>query len=232
MALEFTVNDVSSDVRDSMLRMGKPMAAAATEAINIAGSTAVTLGRGDIGQAGFGARWQNTWRVNFYQVTPPQIDAAAWLYHKIPFAEIFEDGGTIVGKPMLWVPLRNAPLSFGQGKKHLSPKSLIQRGVKLFSIERAGKPPLLATKIWATQSQAGRTAFNVTAKKILAGRVTPKKGVGNLVRMTVPLFFGIRQVHERKRFHLKALAQTQIDALPNYYDAALGALADAVDEGV
>src|SRR5665213_1428397 len=135
MSLEFHIDSISSDLKAAMLAFGDPIAAAGTQAVKIAGFTALNLGQGDIREAGFGSRWVNTWKVNFYQVAPPQIDAAAWLYHKIPYAEIFEDGGTIVGRPMLWIPLRNAPLAIGQGGGRLSPKRLIQKGVKLFSIE-------------------------------------------------------------------------------------------------
>jgi len=62
---------------------------------------------GDAGIAagGLSRKWQNALRVNIY---PPQGDSmhpAAFVYHKIRYAGVFEDGAVIGGQPLLWLPL-------------------------------------------------------------------------------------------------------------------------------
>jgi hypothetical protein len=89
-------------------------AKAATAAIREAGEIAKRDGRASIAAAGFSRKWQNALRVNFY---PPQGDSmrpAAFIFHKIRYAGVFEEGVVIGGQPLLWLPLPNVPLRRGQ----------------------------------------------------------------------------------------------------------------------
>jgi hypothetical protein len=129
---------------------------------------------------------------------------------------IFEDGGTIHGNPMLWVPLRNAPLAIGRGitRGHLTPRKLREEGIKLFSIQRAGKPPLLATKVNATRGSARRVRLDTT---LTALRRSKKAPTGRQIQITVPLFFGVPAVTIRAKLDLGRIAQAQRDLLADYY---------------
>ena len=71
-------------------------------------------GRADIAAAGFSRRWQNAFRVDvFPRGRKVSVDAAAWVFHKIPYAEVFEEGATIRGRPYLWIALPGTPTRIG-----------------------------------------------------------------------------------------------------------------------
>lgn len=221
MSFKIIVSDVATDIKNAVLQMDAPVKDACTKAIIEAGSKLATEGAADIARGVSGRKFPAGWHVRFYQVDPPQIDAAAFAYHKIPWASVFEDGRTIHGKPMLWIPLRNAPRFFGGGK--ITPKKLEKKNVRLFPIIRAGKRPLLATKVFATTAEARRLNTDISSKKILSGRQTPqgKKNAAKMKRITVPLFFGILAVTLRKRFHIGRIADQQRANLESYYDRHL-----------
>ncbi len=112
-------------------RLNKALNAAA----NMAASLMQELGRNDIGGAGnFGSRWVDGLKVNVEGAAPGNMKIS--MTHDIPWAGIFETGGTIQGSPMLWIPLSGTDAAgirasaFGGG---------------LFSAKypRHGGPPLL-----------------------------------------------------------------------------------------
>jgi len=107
--------------------------AAKEGAVQDAADLAVDEGRANISAAGFSSRWQTALTSNFYPNEGK--DPAALIFHRIPFAGVFERGVTISGRPLLWLPIeQNLP----PGVR--SPK---QYGKKLVSVNVAGKPPLL-----------------------------------------------------------------------------------------
>jgi hypothetical protein len=113
----------------------KTIADAATGTVTEVANRMVRAGRQNIASAGFGSKWQNALRASIYPRSGTSINAAAVVRHKIPYAEVFELGATIRGKPLLWVPING-------NKQRISQF----RGAHLFSINRPGKPPLLAIK--------------------------------------------------------------------------------------
>lgn len=219
MSFRIVVDNASESLQAAILRMDLPVKRACTKSIIAAGTSLFEKGKSDIAAGVRGNKFPAGWNVRYYQTEPPQVDAAAWAYHKIPWADVFESGATIAGKPLLWIPLRNAPSYFGGGK--ITPKKLEKKNVRLFPIKRSGKPPLLATKVFVTRGQAKKTVFKISAKKILSGRTTPIKNADKMVRITVPLFFGIAAVTIRKKFHLGLIADSERAKLPAYYDANL-----------
>lgn len=122
-ALEEMVEEIEKQISD-----------AKAGAVQEAADLAVKEGRANIATAGFSSRWQSALTSNFYP-NKDTGDPAALIFHRIPFAGVFERGMTIRGKPLLWLPIeRNLP----QGVH--TPK---QYGKKLVSVNVAGKPPLL-----------------------------------------------------------------------------------------
>jgi hypothetical protein len=110
--------------------------AARQGAVRDAAALAVKQGRANIAAAGFSSRWQRALTYNFYPNEGD--DPAALVFHRIPFAGVFERGVTIQGRPLLWLPIeQNLP----HGVR--SPK---QYGRDLVSVNIAGKPPLLFDK--------------------------------------------------------------------------------------
>lgn len=125
--------------------IGKQFAAAADEhkkiitdaavaALKEVTQVALTEGRANIASAGkFGPRWTKGFTSRFYK--NDGLDAASLIYHKIGYAGIFEEGGSIVGKPLLWLPLRKVP------------KRPRDFHGKLASVNHPGKRPLLVGNV-------------------------------------------------------------------------------------
>lgn len=111
MSLRFAFSDVAKGFADTITReLRRPIAKAATAAVRDAGGIAKRTGRASIAAAGFSRKWQNALRVNVY---PPQGDSlrpAAFVFHKIRYAGVFEEGAVIAGTPLLWLPLPTVPL--------------------------------------------------------------------------------------------------------------------------
>ncbi|WP_035661447.1 DUF6441 family protein [Bradyrhizobium sp. Ec3.3] len=217
--MRFRLNDVAEEVRTAFIAarvandpaMFSQIVRAATGAVQDAAVELKTIARGNIAAAGFSKKWQNAWRVNVYPKSGYSLDAAAYGFHKIPYASIFETGGTISAKGgLLWIALPTVPKL---GRERATPRKLAQSGVKLFSMKRAGKSPLLATRL----RMAG-TVGKLSLAKLRRG-VSGKRGS---VR-AVPLFFGVRTVTLGKRFNISGVADTVRSRLPDLYLAKLEA---------
>lgn len=174
---------------------------AATGAIREAGDLVKSRGRANIAAAGFSSKWQKTWRVNIYPKHGVSMDAAVWAFHKIPYSIAFEEGAHIRPKHgKLWIPLSSTPKV---GRSRATPRLLSQSGVKLVTIKRPGKNPILATSVRLSRSQTAQSSLKLSLNKIRKG-TAGKRGV---VR-AVPLFVGLDSVTIRKRFDLAGVANT------------------------
>lgn len=150
-----------------------------------------TSGRADIAAAGFGPKWQNALKVVVYPKNAQSIQPTIQTYHKIGYSEIFEEGGSIFGKPLLWLPLeKNLPAR--RGLHRMTPAIYVKEVGPLFPIYRAGHRPLLAAKV-------------KTGKRTKGGKVETE---------TVPMFVGIDQVTLRDRFSIRELGEQTADQLP------------------
>lgn len=121
------------------------MARAATATIADAAKLAVQAGRRSIAAGGFGSKWQNALQAKVYPPKGASLSPAAEVYSKIKYAGTFEYGRTIAGRPLLWVPLDNAPI--GRGGKRMSPAEFVRGGGVLYSINHPGHAPLLAAML-------------------------------------------------------------------------------------
>lgn len=194
------------------------MAAASMGAINDAANFIKTQGRASIAAAGFSKRWQSALRVNVYpdKGSRASIHPALVAYHKIPYAGIFESGGTISGSPFLWLPLPNVPTSVNG--KHMSPANYIRFIGPLHTIYRAGKAPLLAGYIPAGARGGGLTKPTVAALKRGASMVGKQRIGAPAARViSVPVFFGLDKVLMTKRFDLKTVFERAKAQLPSFY---------------
>jgi Family of unknown function (DUF6441) len=181
--------------------MKLPMAAAGSAAISEAAEIVKREARADIAAAGFSARWQNALRANVYP-RPPRVsmNAAAIIWHKIQYAGVFEEGPTtIVGKPMLWLPLGTTPSRVN--RRRMTPALYVRTIGPLFSINRPGKRPLLAAQI--ATDRRGQRAGN-------KGKVTLsalRRGSAGAPSKLVPLFIGIDRVTLRDRFSIREITE-------------------------
>src|SRR3954469_24952951 len=81
----------------------KKLYRALTAAMNMAASLILDKGRADIAGAGnFGQSWTSGLTMTVEGAAP---NMKMYLTHSIPYAGIFETGGTIQGSPLLWIPL-------------------------------------------------------------------------------------------------------------------------------
>ncbi|RWC29848.1 MAG: hypothetical protein EOS70_23455 [Mesorhizobium sp.] len=202
----FRYDAKAAEFAAAMASIRDPIAVAGSGAIAEAADIIKRQGRADIGSAGFSKRWQNALRVDTYPRRGASINAAALIWHKIQYAGIFEEGGTISGKPRLWIPLPNAPKRIGRSK--ITPALYIKSIGPLVSIERPGKPPLLAGKI-ATNRRGSKTG-----KVSLSALKRGGKGAPSTL---VPVFIGIDRVTIRDRFSIRQITDRAAARLGELY---------------
>ena len=194
MSLRIALSDAATSfVKTVVKEMQRPIAKAATAAIREAGEIAKRDGRASIAAAGFSRKWQNALRVNFY---PPQGDSmrlAAFIFHKIRYAGVFEEGAVISGQPLLWLPLPNVPLRRG---RPMTPSQYARSIGPLVSVQRPGGPPLLFPKPRSGRGRRRRAAVGAERK---------------------PLYVGLSSVAISKRFNIKGAAQNAAAQLPSLF---------------
>ncbi|MFC3323325.1 DUF6441 family protein [Mesorhizobium cantuariense] len=206
MSARFRYSYGKGDFASAMASIKDPIAAAGTGAIKELADIVKREGRQDMASAGFSKRFQNTFRGNVYPAGRNSIDAAAVLYSKVRYSNIFETGGTISGKPRLWLPLPTAPTRAGRQK--MTPALYVKTIGPLISIERQGKPPLLAGKI-ATNRRGSKTG------KVSLSAL--KRGGAGAPSTLVPLFVGIDRVSIKDKLHIREITERAAGRLGELY---------------
>jgi len=210
MAFGLKISDATGDFVLATTQIGQRIAVAATLAVRDAAETAKQEGRANIASAGFGPKWQNALQDSFYPSgNKSSIDAAALVFHKIPYSSEFETGARIVGNPRLWLPLPNVPTRTGGHR--MTPAQYISSIGSLVSVNRPGKPPLLMGLV--PESQVNRQIIKV-GKPVSSRRTFAKKS-SRLVR--VPMFVGIAAVDIKKKFDIVAIVQRAAARLGEFY---------------
>ena len=180
------------------------MAAAAQGAIASAGAIVKAEGRADIAAAGLGAGFVNALRVDIYPQGRNSLNATAHIYHKIPYAGVFEEGATVRGQPRLWLALPSTPQR--HGRKPMTPELFAKSIGPLSFVKRPGKRPLLVAK--------AKKAKNMT-KISLARFRSGGRGEGPF--MSVPVFVGVDSVSIRKRLNISGIVRSAQTRLPQLY---------------
>jgi hypothetical protein len=119
---------------DNFAALGEQFEKALPVAANMAASMIEEQGKADIAAAGFGGLWTDGLSV---EVDGTLANMRISMYHAIPFAGTFEDGGTIQGNPLLWLPISGTDAENTQAKDYQHP---------LFSVQRRDGKPLLLSK--------------------------------------------------------------------------------------
>jgi len=176
----------------------QPIASAATRAMIQTADLAKAAGRASIAAAGFSSKWQNALRANVFPREKESISVAAQIYHKIPYSEIFETGGTIAGSPLLWLPIE-ANLPIQSGGRRWTPKDFAAKVGPLRMITRPGKPPLLIAQVAARKGKRVRGAFVKQQTKSL------------------PVFVGVPLVSIGKKFDVTAAVRGAAERFPALY---------------
>jgi hypothetical protein len=141
-------------------------------------------------------------RVTRYPKSGVSLKPAVFAFHKIPYAEVFEIGATIHGKPLLWIPLSSTPAKIGG--KRTTPKLFSVSFGALHFVQPSSGPPLLVAK-FSGRSRGGK----LSAAGLRRG--------GSEGGTNVPVFVGLDAVKLRKRFGLRAIfAQAASHLKANY----------------
>jgi hypothetical protein len=217
MTLRLLYSASKGEFEKAMRELYKPIAEAASAAITEASADIKTQGRASIGRAGFSKRWQNAFRVNVYPGRGKvSADAAALAFHKIPYAEVFESGATIRGKPRLWLPL-TAPGKKVQ-KARGSPERFRKEIGPLTYVDRRGKPPLLVAPAMLGKAQANKAHPHASVRALKRGAAGFQGARGpRTVLRTVPIFVGVPRVDISKKFAVRKVIERAANRLAELY---------------
>ena len=180
------------------------MATAAQGAIAAAGAIVKAEGRADIAAAGLGSGFVKALRVDIYPQGRNSLNATAHIYHKIPYAGVFEEGATIRGQPRLWLALPSTPKRYG--RKPMTPELFAKSIGPLSFVKRPGKRPLLVAK-----AKKGKNITKISLARFRSG------GRGEGPFMSVPVFVGVDRVSIRKRLNISGIVRSARDRLPQLY---------------
>ncbi|WP_206534797.1 DUF6441 family protein, partial [Mesorhizobium sp. M7A.F.Ca.CA.001.13.1.1] len=156
---------------------------------------------------GFSRRFANSFRTNVYPKTGASLGAAALVFDTVPYFDIFETGGRVAGKPMLWLPLPSAPKRIG--RQRMTAELYIKSVGPLFTINRPGKAPLLAANV-GVSARTGKVG-KLTSAKLRRG------ASGGGAKQAVPLFVGVDDVTLKKRFNLRRITAAHAAKLGAYF---------------
>ena len=162
---------IIGDLQEQLEKSKKQMARAATGAMKETAELAKRSARQSIAAAGFSSKWQSALRNKVYPQQGVSLTPGAIVYHKIPYAGVFEEGATISGKPMLWLPLDSVPL--GRGGNRISPADYVQNVGPLTSVNVNGKAML-----FGRGSRAG--ILRVSARAIRLRKSAPNEAAATI----------------------------------------------------
>lgn len=185
-------------------------------------------GRAEIARSGLPPRFVRGFRTYVFprRIVPgATTDIAMRGQHSISYANIFERGGRISGKPLLWLPLPTAPKKING--KPTTAGAFVREVGPLHSINRPGKAPLLAG--YAMNAPRGRS---VTVAQLRAGQRNTRRRQaraafgGRLGKrpVSVPLFVGVSAVKIRDRLDVSRVYDQAQRDLPGLYVKRLAEL--------
>lgn len=181
----------------------EPMAKAATRTFREGAKLIEREGRVNIAGAGLSRRWVFGFRVFSFPRRQFSLDPVIKGTHRIGYANIFETGGTIRGRPLLWIPLPSAPAKIGG--QRITPKLFIDQVGPLVSINRPGRRPLLAGQSLRAVGAGGRATvgqLKTGARRAAAGR---RPGSRARRPVAVPLFVGVPSAHIGRRLNISPI---------------------------
>lgn len=177
-----------NDPRAITREESRVLAKALTNVFRTGGKALQERGRAAIAAGGFGSKWQTTWKVNTYPKSGSSLSPKIFAFHKIGYAGEFQDPDSILGHPLLWLPIeKNLPGGHWTPKKYRKEIGPLRGGRR-----GAGRPLLFG------QVAVGRGGIPLKRK--------PRAGSA-VHKVWLPVFVGVRAVHDPKRFDLVAVAE-------------------------
>jgi hypothetical protein len=214
MTLRLKLDIIGGAFDERVKRWNDIISRTATLAMDEARSDVLKEGRENIAGAGgkFSRRWQSALRATRFPKGRNSMSAAVFVHHKIPYANVFEEGQSVRGNPTLWIPLPGTPLRVG--RQRMTPKRLVAAtGNPLIKMKTRSGKQLLGMEVRLPKTQAKTPNPKITLSRLRNGRNEGGRGV----LRTIPLFFGKPMVQHRKRFNIAGVAQKVRGRIPDYY---------------
>lgn len=176
-------------------------------------------GRSEIARAGLSRRWQSGFRTTVFPRRPDfTTDLVMRGRHRIGYANVFERGARISGRPLLWIPLPGTPPKLNG--RRITAREFVQSVGPLHSIPRPGRPPLLAG--YAMRWRRGQS---VTIGQLRTGQRNARRRQARAAfgarpgarPVSVPLFVGLSAVNIRDRLDVSAVYDRARLDLPRLY---------------
>lgn len=183
-------------------------------------------GRAQIASAGLSRRWQTGFRTYVFPRRPGASGELAMRgQHRIGYANVFERGARIQGRPLLWLPLPAAPKRING--KPTTAREFVRSVGPLHTIRRPGKAPLLAG--YAMRPSQGRA---LTVAQLRTGQRNARRrqaraafgGRQGRRPVSVPLFVGIPAARIRDRLNISVVYDRARADLPAAYVRRLAEL--------
>lgn len=212
--MKFVIKAPAGQAADSAIEGAKLMATALTNAMREVGKIALTKGKASIADSGLGSRWVRSLKLLMRPKSGVSFDPSAYVHSTINFSDIFEHGGTIVGQPLLWLPLDNVPKING---RQLTPKQYVRKFGPLRTIRRKGRAPMLGAAVRVNVKPGKRVS-----KRALSGTISKRA-----TSVIVPLYVGVPSVTLLKRFDVHGAAKEAFEQFGDIYKQKMDELIKA-----
>lgn len=206
MAAQFVLKEPGEAFAKHIRSLKRPIERAVTKTIKDAAIEIKKESVQAISAAGMSKRAANNLKYKLQPESGDSIDISARFYFRTGYFALFEEGGTIKGKPLLWLPLPTVP--FGRGRRRLTPKQYVERLGPLHYVKGKKNPLLVGKASRAGVLRATLDVVRVRKRAVAAGAIR----TGN-----VPLYFGVKSVRIPKKFNIKAIIKRIADMIPLLY---------------
>jgi Family of unknown function (DUF6441) len=205
--VSFFYQNKAKEFAKAIREIEKPIARIATATIRQSSQIAKKEAAQVIKAAGFSARSSRNLRYTLSPERGDAINVSSTFQFRTGYFNLFEEGGTIHGKPLLWLPLPTVPL--GRGGRPLRPREYIDRLGPLYSVRGAGTPLLVGARSRSGVLRATRERVTLRKRAVRAGTVSGQN---------VPLYVGVPSVTVRKKFDVKGVIRRVAAQIPDLYN--------------
>ncbi len=197
------------------------MAKGATQSFRKLSRVVELAARQAVGAAGFTSNVQRTIQALNKPPSGYVLNPRVWLHSTVNYLDVFEEGRTITGSPLLWLPLPTVPPHPGSGVKfgglvgrpHMTPSQYIRTVGRLIKVvtRKHGGLIMLGAMVEGPDTRPSRGRLRRT---FLKQRFHEKTRPTHFV----PLFIGIARISIPKKFDTEQAAKSAVDGLEKAYN--------------
>lgn len=206
MAAKLVFKEPGEALAKHIRALKRPIERAVTKTVKDAAALIKKESISAIAGAGFSARSSKNLRYAIEPENKDTIDVSARFYFRTGYFNVFEEGTTIKGKPLLWVPLPTVP--FGKGRRRLTPRQYVERLGPLHYVRGKKNPLLVGAASRSGVLRATLDVVRVRKRAVAAGAIR----TGN-----VPLYVGLKSVRIPKKFNIKEIIRRVAAMIPKLY---------------